>query len=119
MATEHNTPLNPLSNFPVKGKIISILLLIAIAFIFYQWYKEEQPKPLKPGTKEYEFIHYLDTLDESWNDTTTPTVICHYWYIDSNNVWHERNCGDTTCWIHKHDKSERTDSTDYLKHHNK
>jgi len=101
-------------NFPRQGKIISVILIIVIGyFIYIEWSRSpyNRTNDLKPGSKEYEFYH-----GDKWNDTisqrtvdhdTIPEIKMHYWYKDSNEVWHEDN------------ENGRTDSSDYLRTHKK
>ncbi len=92
-----------LNNFPRYGKTLSIILIIIIGFLIYLLWSDPKKENLKPGSNEYYFIHYNDTL--GFNDTNVPTVIMHYWFKDSNNIWHEDN------------EKGRTDSSEYKKNH--
>lgn len=66
--------MNPLSNFPRNGKIISVILIIVIGyFIYIEWSISpyNRTNDLKPGSKEYDFIHANDTIDESRGEIKT------------------------------------------------
>lgn len=87
------------NNFPHQGKAITIILTIVIGyFIYIEWARPSlsEYENIKPGS----FKSYYNV--EDWKDTV-PEVTGHWWYKDSNNIWHEDN------------ENGRTDSSDYLK----
>ncbi len=90
------------SNFPKRGKIISVIMLIGIVYLLYENPPWNNPdKGFNPKIKEYQYLLVDDTIGLA--DTINPYLLIHYWYKDSNSVWHE-------------DKGA-TDSSEYKKKH--